>query len=180
MLLAVLLGGAGLLIAAVELPGRATRARLRAELRDAEMALTKAEARAAEVELLAEALAESERRAAAVTGLSEAGGPHAVLAHVAEAAARCGVDLHGLTPRPEEPHGTYRAWPFTLKFEAPFPAAHQFLADLERGRPLAEVTALTLNPAGARRTAGGGEPDGPVRLRGEVRFVVYAAPAGAL
>ena len=175
--IALAVGGVLLAAAAVELPGRAKRATLAAELEAARADLTRAAARAAEVELLSEEVAACERRAATIGGLSTATGPHATLARVADAADRCGVRLNSLTPRPQAERRTYREWPFVLELEAPFAAAQAFFAELERGDPLAEAVSLTLQPAAPG--GGGGSEEEPVRLRGELEFVVYAAPAGA-
>ena len=164
-------------VAAVELPGRSARAALAAELKAAEMALTKAEARAAEVEMLTADLAAARARLAGVGGLSTATGPHATLARVADAAAARGVTLTRLAPGPPRSRGTYREWPFAVSLEAPAPAFQAFLADLERDRPLAEITDLTLAPA-----AKAPDPAAairPVRLRGELEFLIYAEPTAA-
>ena len=160
--------------AAVELPGRATRAALVAETRAAETALTKAPARAAEVEMLGADLAAARARLERTGGLSAATGPHATLARVADAADARGVTLTRLTPGPPQGRGTYREWPFAVSLEAPAPAFQAFLADLEADRPLAEVVSLTLAPATGAESAA---PGAPTRLRGELAFVIYARPA---
>ena len=169
---AALAAAGAALWAAVELPGRATRATLLAETRAAETALSKGAARAHEVELLLGELADARARLAAAGGLSEDRGPHATLARVAGLAEARGVSVTRLAPGPAKAAGTYREWPFAVNFEAPAAAAQAFVADLEAGRPLAEVTRLTLAPA-----ANAPDAAGPVRLRGELEFVVYAAPA---
>ena len=173
---AVLAACGAALWAAVELPGRAARADLLAETRAAETALSKGAARAHEVEMLLGDLADARARLAAAGGLSDDHGPHATLARVAALAEDRGVSLTRLAPGPPRPHGTYREWPFAVSLEAPAAGFQAFLADLEAGRPLAEVTRLTLAP----KDAAAGEPGaerGPARLRGELEFVVYAAPA---
>ena len=172
---ALLAAGAGLW-AAVELPGRGTRAALTAETREAEVALSKAPARAHEVEMLLADLADARARLSAAGGLSEDHGPHATLARVAALAEGRGVSITRLAPGPPRARGTYREWPFAVSLEAPAPAVQAFLADLEGGRPLAEVTRLTLAPKPAGRDR---RPGGPVRLAGEMAFTVYAAPAGS-
>ena len=157
--------------AAVELPGRAARAELLAETRAAETAVSKRTARAHEVELLMGELADARARLSAAGGLSDDHGPHATLARVASLAEARGVSLTRLAPGPPRRRETYREWPFAVSLEAPAGAFQAFLADLEAGKPLAEVTRLTLAPKDPAPL-----PGAPVRLRGEMDFVVYAAP----
>lgn len=180
--LAALAGGGLIVAAAVWVPGHAARAALRAECDAAHAAVTRVPALTAQIDALhAELDAVPDAAGGPAGGEESGGGPRATLARLAGCAAGCGVDLSRLSPRPAEEAGTYRTWPFEVSFEAPFPAAVRFLAQLEEGRPAAEVTALTLTalPRGTPGGSGeGGDPDAPTRLRGTLEVVVYEMTAG--
>ena len=170
---AVLAACGAALWAAVELPGRAARADLLAETRAAETALSKGAARAHEVEMLLGDLADAPRPPRRRRRPQRRPRPPRHPRPRRGPGRRSRRLPHPPRPRPAPGRtGRTGSGRFAVSLEAPAAGFQAFLADLEAGRPLAEVTRLTLAP----KDPAAGE-NGPVRLRGELEFVVYAAPA---